>query len=371
MILGALSFLGDLAIFIIILSVLILIHELGHFAMAKLFKVYCYEFSLGMGPILYQHHKEGKETKYSLRAFPIGGFVSMAGEELDDENNNSENKIDIPYERTINGVASWKKMIIVVAGVVMNFFLSLVLYIALYGSIGVPTDRLKVDIEKDNPAYVAGLRTDDEIVQIDTILIGDEQLNYTCTIKSGLTDCIQEYAPSEEYPIQNYSFTVLRNGEEFTYEVSRSYDVDEKETSKMGIGFVVIYDDSNFLKSLGYAFEYEWYAIKSLFVGVGSLFTKEGWASVGGPVAIFRITSDAADNGLVSIVSLTAALSANLGVINLLPIPALDGAAFLTSAWETITRKKVNSKVVAIINSIGMMFLMGLMVVILIKDIFF
>lgn len=367
----------DIIVFILILSVLILVHELGHFAMAKLFKVYCYEFSLGMGPLLFQHHKEGAETKYSIRAFPIGGYVSMAGEsveEAEDPSNKPEEEqkqIEVPYERTINGVASWKKMIIVVAGVVMNFVLSLVLFIVLYCSVGVPTDGIKLGIDKDSFAYQVGLRNGDELSEIKTVLVGSESREYVCTLDTGLEKCISSYAPTEEYPTQEYIFTIIRDGEEKTFEINRVYDVESNKTSVMGITFEYIYDDSSFLKSLSYAFEYEWYAIKSLFIGVGNLFTKEGWSQVGGPVAIFRITQDATSSGIFSVISLAGLLSANLGVINLLPIPALDGASFLTSLWETITRKKVNKKIEAIINSIGMIFLMGLMVLILIKDIFF
>ena len=371
----------DIIVFILILSVLILVHELGHFAMAKLFKVYCYEFSLGMGPLLFQHHKEGAETKYSIRALPIGGYVSMAGESIDEaedpaksadgKDEEQRNDINVPYERTINGVASWKKMIIVVAGVVMNFILSLVLFIVLYCSVGVPTDGIKLGVEKDSFAYQVGLRTGDEISEIKTVLVGSESKEYVCTLDTGLDKCITSYAPSEVYPTQEYTFTVLRDGEELTYQINRVYDVETTKTSVMGLTFEYIYDDSSFFKSLAYAFEYEWYAIKSLFIGVGNLFTKEGWSQVGGPVAIFRITQDATSSGIFSVISLAGLLSANLGVINLLPIPALDGASFLTSLWETITRKKVNKKIEAIINSIGMIFLMGLMVLILIKDIFF
>lgn len=370
MILGLFSFTGDLLVFFILLSVLIFIHELGHFMMAKLFGVYCFEFSLGMGPLVYQHHKEGKETKYSIRALPIGGFVSMAGEGIDEEE--KQEGMDIPPERTLHGVASWKKMIIVVAGVVMNFILSLVLYMVLFGFTGVPTDRIELGIEKDSVAYQVGLRDGDEVTKIETVLFGsDDEKEFTCTAKSGLTKCIQQYSPDENYTTQLYAFTVLRDGEELVFEVSRTYDVETEKTSVMGMAFGYIYDDSSFVDSMVYAIKYEGYAIKSLFVGVGSLFTKEGWSQVGGPVAIFEITQDAKDNGILSVISLAAALSANLGVINLLPIPALDGATFLTSLWETITRKKVNRKVEGVLNYIGMMFLMGLMVVVLIKDIFF
>ena len=369
MILGLFGFVGDLLVFFILLSVLIFIHELGHFMMAKLFGVYCFEFSLGMGPLVCQHHKEGKETKYSIRALPIGGFVSMAGEGIDEEI--KQEGLDIPPERTLHGVASWKKMIIVVAGVVMNFILSLVLYMVLFGVTGVPTDRIEIGIDKDSVAYQVGLREGDEITKIETALLGEDVKEFVCTVDTGLTKCIQKYAPSERYPTQLYAFTVLRDGEEKVFEVSRTYNEETGKTSVMGMSFGYIYDDSSFAESMIYAVKYEGYAIKSLFVGVGSLFTKEGWSQVGGPVAIFEITQDAKDNGILSVISLAAALSANLGVINLIPIPALDGATFLTSLWETITKKKVNRKVEGILNYIGMIFLMGLMAVVLIKDIFF
>ena len=173
---GLFGFAWDLVVFVIALSILILIHELGHFFFAKLFKVYCYEFSLGMGPVLVQRERKNDETKYSIRAFPIGGYVAMAGESTEEDNS-------VPFERTINGVASWKKMIIVIAGVMMNFILAFILFVGIFLSIGTPSNKYKLQVTNDGIAYEAGLRTGDIINNISSMIVEngeDDIYNHDC-----------------------------------------------------------------------------------------------------------------------------------------------------------------------------------------------
>ena len=138
----------QIIVFILGLSLLITIHELGHFIVAKLFGVYCHEFSIGMGPAIFSIKKG--ETKYSIRWLPIGGYVSMAGEEVnqksqeptndenvDTENNTKENEeeqVDIPYERTINGIKAWKRFLVIGAGVFMNFVLAYILFFIYFST---------------------------------------------------------------------------------------------------------------------------------------------------------------------------------------------------------------------------------------------
>ena len=121
------GFLGtvlNIVIFIVSLGALIVIHELGHLSTAKLFKVYCYEFSVGMGPALFKHKRKGGETIFSVRALPIGGYVAMAGEDMDDSEKDSDHsEVVVPKERTIEGIARWKRVIIMGAGVFLNFIL--------------------------------------------------------------------------------------------------------------------------------------------------------------------------------------------------------------------------------------------------------
>ena len=129
----------NILVFFVILGAIVLIHELGHFLTAKLFGVYCAEFSIGMGPKLFS--KKKGETDYQIRALPIGGYVAMAGE-ADQEDN--ELMKDVPYERTLKGIKTWKKCIIMLAGVFMNFVLALVLLIGIYSFVEVQTNTSEI-----------------------------------------------------------------------------------------------------------------------------------------------------------------------------------------------------------------------------------
>ncbi len=358
------GFLWDLVVFVVALSILILIHEFGHFFFAKLFKVYCYEFSLGMGPLVVQKERKNDETKYSIRAFPIGGYVAMAGESTEEDAN-------VPFERTINGVASWKKMIIVIAGVMMNFILAFVLFFGIFLSIGTPVNKYKLEVSETGIAYGAGLRTNDTINEISSLIIEEGKENiYKEKEVSSLIEVINflnDNSISSDKQIQELTFNVTRNETTFDIDLTRNFQ--DGEVQKIGISVVQLRERQGFFKTLGYSVKYELEVTGLIFEGVAGLFTKEGWKNVGGPVQIFQVTSEAASEGFVNFLMLLAILSANLGVINLLPIPALDGARFLTSLWEVITRKKVNPNAEATINAIGMIFLLGLMGIIIIKDI--
>ena len=138
MVSSALSFIFNLIIFLLSLCVLICLHELGHLSMAKLFKVYCYEYSIGMGPLIYQHQginkKTGKkrETKISIRALPVGGYVSMAGDE-DAEGDLTNDEIDaVPKERTLGGIHWCKQIVVMIAGIVVNFIIGFLFFIISY-----------------------------------------------------------------------------------------------------------------------------------------------------------------------------------------------------------------------------------------------
>ena len=151
----------NIIVFILILGIVVLIHEFGHFITAKSFGVYCSEFSIGMGPKLFS--KKIGETEYEIRALPIGGFVSMAGE----ADNEIEEFKDVPFERTINGISCWKKVVVFLAGVFMNFILSIVILIGVYSFIEVQDNTPVIGSVSDNgPAMMAGIEAGDRITKI-------------------------------------------------------------------------------------------------------------------------------------------------------------------------------------------------------------
>lgn len=365
-------FISNLLLFLIALSLLIFIHELGHFLFAKLFNVYCMEFSLGMGPsIVSKKFKKDPETTYSLRYLPIGGYVAMAGETQDNE---QEKELNIPYERTINGIKAWKRAIVVVAGVVFNFIFALILLaIFIFGN-GV--DLNKVTVQENSIVYNAGLRTNDEILSVsNNILTENGEEVYaacldSCKVRriSNLDKILTKGMPQKEGQSQSITIKYSRDGEVYTSTVSRTYDSTNSTVEKFGIGSVV--EKPGFFEGIGITFEEFGEIIVLMFQAIGSLFTKEGFSQVGGPVQVYTVSAQMASQGFLSYVWFLAIISINLGFFNLLPIPGLDGARFFISVGETITNKKFNPKIESYINLAGMLFLFGLMIVVTVKDVF-
>lgn len=403
--------------FIIGLSVLIFIHELGHFVAAKIFGVYVYEFSLFMGPKIFQF-KIG-ETKYTLRCLPIGGYCSMAGEEdsqskrneeeLEDELKDTEsNPVEIvdeeeqlpqvPHERTLLGISNWKKIIIMAAGAVCNIILAFVLMIAYYSSSSIS----KVNVQENSIAYEAGLRNGDEIKQMyvyfyegdtydnnDTnelhLTVYKENIEVYYNIESVyeggyeyLLERINEKYPSSTgYPsvlTQEFKF-VTTDGETFT--TTRTYTVNLEELKNKtyepisSLGISSSNEKMSFGKSISYAFKTEVKMATAIYESLGKLFTKEGINNVAGPVGMYSIATTFMAEGFMYFMYFLAMISVNLGVMNLLPFPALDGGKIVLTVCEMITKKKVPAKAEGILNLIGFAILILLMVVVTFKDIFF
>ena len=182
----------NLILFVISLSLLIFIHEFGHFIFAKIFNVYCLEFSIGMGPsIISKKLKNDPETTYSIRCLPIGGYVSMAGEDIE---NDEIKKLEIPYQRTINGINPWKRAIITIAGVTFNFIFAIILLAIFTFGNGIPTNDNKVDIAKGSIAADARLSSGDRIISVEDIIIKD--LNNDNHVYE---DCINTKCPTDNF----------------------------------------------------------------------------------------------------------------------------------------------------------------------------
>ena len=420
-------------VFLLGLSLLITIHELGHFISAKLFGVYCHEFSIGMGPLAFQ--KKGKETKYSIRWLPIGGYVSMAGEEvnnntedttnenIEDESNNENNeeKLDISYERTINGIKAWKRFIVISAGVVMNFVLAYILFFIYILSVGVADTspvlnvnysssesevfafkeagikegKFEIDEVENSISYIfEGNEVsifNKKYSEINTFDEASAYLNIDSSISPFIasfnSDIIKETKDGYDiytFESQNYqikqSLKIKSNGE--TYYPSRfitklviyqkidtlEYTISSATMNKLG------YTQASRNATIGECFKYagqlEVQNGLAIFDALGKLFTKEGFNSVGGVIAMADASNTYLDYGFGYYMAFLGLISVNLGVMNLLPIPGLDGSQLLVIIAEGITRKKLPDNAKAIINFIGLIFLLGLMVLITIKDVF-
>lgn len=337
--------------FILILGAIILVHEFGHFIFSKLFGVYVYEFSLGMGPKLLHYKKKNGETEYCLRLIPIGGFVSLAGEDADD---NSK----IPDDRKLYNKPVWQRFIIMVAGASMNFvfaFVILFIMALIYG--GASMKPIIANVSEDYPAYTAGVEVGDKIISIDgekTHSWSEVQL-YISMSKGEEMEFVLKSSDGEKRTVMITPVVVEDSEGNKSYLVGIGLD----NTKKTG-----------FINSIKYAVETTGYLFRLMFITLEQLFTGGvGVKDLSGPVGIYTVVSDQAKEGFESLMYLTAYLSVNVGVINLLPFPAFDGGRVLFLIIEKIRRKPVPAKTEAIVNSIGFSILILLMIVVTIGDI--
>ena len=324
------ALLGILA-FIVLLSIIIIIHELGHLMTAKKFGVYCHEFSIGMGPCLWSH--KFTETTLSLRAIPFGGYVMMAGE--DDGSEEIEEMKNIPAERRLNGLRAWKQIIIMAAGAAMNILLAWLLFIGIslaQGTAVNDNDPIIYSIHADSPAEKAGLQAGDEILSLEC---GGELLEDVSVTR--LSEQVQYY--HDEPAI----LTVLRDGKEVRVTLTPAYDEDSNmwlfgfELTSKVVEITPLESISVGTQQLG---EYSTMIIRS----VSKLVQGIGLNSVSGPVGIYQVTAQTAALGVLPFLSLLAIFSLNIGIFNLLPIPVLDGGRIVIVVLEKIFRHKLSER---------------------------
>ena len=361
--------------FILILGIIVLVHEFGHFFFAKLFGVYVYEFSIGMGPKIFGKKSKNGETEYCIRAIPIGGFVQLAGEGGEEDEN-------IPKKRLLQSKPAWQRLLIMFFGAGNNFILTIILLFSLGLFVGCPSNTNVVQsIVPESPAEIAGINSGDYIINVDGNKISnldDLQLYLTIATnkvteerKKDLED-IGNVEVKEETKSQKYSFEVtVKRGEETKKLVVEPLDeaTAEKLGSTVGIGF-----DSKvshgFFASIKYAFTKTGSLIKQMFMTIKELFKGSiGVKNLSGPVGILRTVNDTKSNGFVNLVYLLALLSLNVGFINLLPFPAFDGGRILFLGIEKIIGKPIKPEVENTINNIGFFLLLGLVALVTLGDI--
>lgn len=339
----------DALYFILVLSVIIVIHELGHLVAAKIFHVYCYEFSLGMGPKLFSY--QGKETKYTLRLIPIGGYVAMAGEQEDDMA--LYESIEVPQSRTIKAIAKWKRIIIMLAGIAMNFILAWIIVAGLLLNMGgyvKSAPPVVGAVVEQGPADLAGLQSGDLIKKV---VFEDGTVIKPKTFVD-ISMFTQTYGGQMTY-------TVERNGETVDFVVQ---GVDN------GNGAYLVGIQSQqpevvkvtFLNAGIYSFDYIQDLTRSIFTSLSRLVQGKGLDQLSGPVGIYEVTSQQAAKGLSDLLLLVAMLSLNVGIFNLLPLPILDGGRVVLIFAEMIIGKPLNKKFELGIMAVSMALLLGLMV---------
>ena len=371
------TFIWDLVVLFLILSILIFVHEFGHFIMGKAFGVYIYEFALGMGPKVMGFKRKNDPTEYNLRALPIGGFCQMAGEEGEDDKN-------LRKDQFMCNKSKLQRTLILVAGVVMNFITAIILlfFISLvWGN----TEQSSVigQVEENSPAAEAGIVSGDRVTGLNgynvstwdelTIVtnLKNESGEYTYEIehKDGSKESIT-LTPAEYIVVGNDTYRITEDNTR--EEILEELDLESGEVEVRSL--IGISADSTvkhgFLNAIDYAFTKFKSIISTMFLIIGSLFTgKLGLEALSGPVGMYSIIDEVAALGVANIIYLAAYLSINLGVINILPFPAFDGGRVLFVIIEAITRKKVNPVVEGWFHTIGFILLMILMLYITFQDV--
>ncbi len=323
--------------FIVVFSVIVFIHEFGHFIAARMNGIFVKEFSIGMGPTFLKW--QGKETLYSLKAFPIGGSVQMEGEDEASDNPNSFGK-----------KAAWRRFTVIIMGPLMNFVLALIILFFLSLSMGYQTTKI-AEFLPDMPAATSGLEKGDQIIFVNLMAID---------AWSDLTKAIDQ---SGKEPLR---IQVLRNNEVLVFNVPVAYD---KETDRNLIGIKPVVEKSVPMAIKASA-DTTYYWSKMIVTFIPKLFTdKEARSQVAGPVGIAKVVGEAASLGIKPLLTFTAFISVNLGIMNLLPIPALDGGRIIFIGYEMIFRRKPNQEIEQRMHYVGFVLLLTLMAVVVVSDV--
>ena len=341
----------SLLYFILILGAIVLVHEFGHFIFSKLFGVYVYEFSIGMGPKILHFKKKGGETEYCIRAIPIGGFVSLAGEDADDNS-----KID--KKRKLYSKPVWQRLIIMIAGATFNFlFAFVILFVSalIYGSVS--TKPIVASVSEEYPAYTAGIKEGDTIVSINKQKVSswNEVKLYIQTSEGKELNIVLKDKTGTKREVKVIPIEVKDDKGNISYAVGIGLD----NTVRRGLW-----------TSLKHATQTTCSLYKLMLTTLKQLITgKFSVSDLSGPVGIYSVVDSQSKQGLESILYLIAYLSMNVGVINLIPFPAFDGGRVLFLIIEKIRRKPIKAKTEGMINSIGFILLMLLMVFVTINDV--
>ncbi|NQS74918.1 MAG: RIP metalloprotease RseP [Peptococcaceae bacterium] len=332
---------------IFVFGLLIVFHEFGHFIVAKMVGIKVYEFSLGFGPKLLA--VPGGETQYTLRLFPLGGFVRMAG--MDPEEELDEKDINRGFNKKTVG----QRIAVIFAGPFMNFLLAALLFALVFSVQGEPvaSNSTKIgDINAGYPAQTAGLAAGDEILAIDGNRV--DKWDELVTLIN-------------ERPEENISVAVLRDGTELEFALTTARAED-------GRGLIGIYPAEEYiqvglLQSISLGIEWTARFTVAIMDFVSKMIFGQMSADLGGPVRVVSEIGKAAEIGFVILLKLAAILSINLGLFNLFPIPALDGSRILFLFWEKIRRRPVDPVKENFIHLVGFGLLLLLMVIITYKDI--
>jgi regulator of sigma E protease len=340
--------------FLLVLSFLVFFHELGHFLAARFFGVKVNVFSIGFGKRIFA--KEWKGTTWQFALIPLGGYVQMKGQDdtkpgLVEEGNDS-----------YNTKRPWQRIIILFAGPFANFLLAAILYFAI-AIMGATTLAPQVGkVQENSPAFKAGILPNDEILRINNTEIKSwEELGKIITTTQG-----------------SLNFFIKRDNQFISKTInpyiSDSENMFKEKIKKRMIGISpsgkIVNLDLSFTESIVYAYEKTIFASTMIFQGVQKLIQGIIPSSeIGGVITIGKVISDASESSIIALFAITALISVNLGVLNLLPIPALDGGHIMFNLYEMIVRRKPSDQVFMFLTIMGWVILGSLMLLGIYNDI--
>lgn len=320
---------------IIIFFIVVLVHEFGHFSVAKLVGIKVHEFSIGMGPRIAKFNKG--ETEYSLRILPIGGYVRMEGEDEKSED-----------ERSFSNKSPISRILVLLAGATMNFILALIIFFIVSLIIGTPTTEIDSTVE-NGPAYEAGIRSGDKIISAE-----GESIDSWQDFKNIIAEVDEEI-----------NVEIIRDGEKMNFTIRPN--IDENNNKLIGI---TAETQISITESIKYSFTNLIFIITMMFDFIKMAITGNiNKGDVAGPIGVIQLIGETTRYGFLSVLNLAAFININLGFFNLLPIPALDGSRILFVLVELVRGKPLDPEKEGIIHFIGFVFLIALMLFISYNDI--
>lgn len=318
---------------ILALGFLVLIHEAGHFIVARLCRMKVETFSIGFGPALLS--LQGKETEYRISMLPLGGYVRVAGMAPGDGT-------DENAPNSFMNKPAWQRFLVLAAGPFVNWLFAVVVLTALF-TVGmqVPTkDAIVGQVLDDMPGAAAGLKTDDRIVSIEGKPIGS------------WVEMAQEIQAHAGRPM---TMVVRRDGVDLTIKAMPN------EAGKLGIGPATTTESYPLGESMKLAMGRTVEVVAGTFAGIAELFKRSGGAELMGPLGIVSTTADAARLNLMALFGIMVHISLALAIMNLLPLPALDGGRILFILIAAVRRRPIDAKIEAVVHGVGMLLLLGLL----------
>ena len=358
-----LSTFTNIILLVVMMGIIIAIHEFGHLCAAKIFNIYVSEYSIGMGPSLIS--KQFGETKYSLRAIPLGGYCAIAG----DNDNDLEPTVDstnIPFERTLKGVHPLKKMVVLLAGIFMNFVLAWIIFAMIIlnnGAYVVSSKPVISSIVENSPAYFGGLKEGDVIERAEL----PNGLSINPDSYSELVSFLGSYEGEGSWKLK-----INRDSEKLDIEIVPEYNFEEGRYM-VGIGFSDVAVDIkkvNIINCFYYSLNYMKMMTKIMVSSIVSMFTgKLGMDNLSGPVGIYSTVKETVSLGFSYYIQLIAILSMNIGIMNGLPLPIFDGGRAVITIFEMVLRRPINKKLEAVIMSASLVVIIFLFILVTYNDI--